>query len=368
MIGAAASVAGLRCVHGSPSMDFQLLKRNWEAFGRDDPLWAVLTEPSRKGGLWDPDEFLATGEREITELFAELNDLGIAAAGGRALDFGCGAGRLTQALAGRFERCDGVDIAASMIAEAERLNRRGDRVDYHVNPSSDLALFGGETFDFVLSYIVLQHMEPRYAKRYIAEFVRVLKVGAIAVFSLPTGLTMPVAAPASAGLPTADPVPTDHMAPSVENPDAPVMEMYGIPPDEVEAVLTAAGARVERRIPDSRGGPGVEGYRYVVRRVNQRVPPLPRPSLSYLAEVIAAVPDRPDTFPPAITRRSGRLGQLELTARRALARALRSVTWVQAEYNREMLRAMTEAHEALLEQDAELRRLESEVARLRDER
>ena len=58
-----------------------------------------------------------------------------------------------------------------MIAAAERLNRRGERVSYHVNPSADLALFEGETFDFVLSYIVLQHMEPRYAKRYIAEFV-----------------------------------------------------------------------------------------------------------------------------------------------------------------------------------------------------
>ena len=44
-------------------MNFDLLKRNWEAFGRDDPLWAVLTEPSRKGGGWDPDEFFATGER-----------------------------------------------------------------------------------------------------------------------------------------------------------------------------------------------------------------------------------------------------------------------------------------------------------------
>jgi SAM-dependent methyltransferase len=346
-------------------MDLQLLKRNWEAFGRDDPLWAVLTEPSRKGGLWDPDEFLATGEQEIAELFAELDSFGIEVDQGSALDFGCGAGRLTQALAGRFDRCDGVDIATSMIAAAERLNRRGERVRYHVNPSADLALFGGETFDFVLSYIVLQHMEPRYAKRYIAEFVRVLKVGAVTVFSLPTGLSAPPLPSVDTEPPLADPGVRDHMAPSLDEPDAPVMEMYGIAPDEVEALLTAAGARIERRIPDSRGGPGVEGYRYVVRRVNERVPALPRPSLAYAAEALAAVPERPDKFPPAITRRSGRLGQLELTARRALARALRSVTWVQAEYDREMLRALTETYEALREQDAELRRLEREVDRLK---
>lgn len=344
-------------------MDFQLLKRNWETFGRDDPLWAVLTEPSRKGGRWDPDEFLATGEQEIAELFAELDAFGITVDQGTALDFGCGAGRLTQALAGRFDRSDGVDIAASMIAAAERLNRHGERVRYHANPSTDLTLFEGETFDFVLSYIVLQHMEPRYAKRYIAEFVRVLKVGAIAVFSLPTGVSAPV--PSTDVAPPSDAGGLDHMAPSLDDPEAPVMEMYGIRPEEVEAVLTAAGARIERRIPDARGGPGVEGYRYVVRRVNERVPALPRPSLAYLGEALAAVPHRPDKFPPVITRRSGRLGQLELTARRALARALRSVTWVQAEYDREMLRALTETHEALREQDAELRRLEGEVERLK---
>jgi SAM-dependent methyltransferase len=349
-------------------MDFELLKRNWEAFGREDPLWAVLTDPSRKGGRWDPDEFLATGEQEVAGVFAELEAFGIAIMDGRALDFGCGAGRLTQALAGRFDHCDGVDIAASMIAAAEQLNRRAERVNYHVNPSADLALFGGETFDFVLSYIVLQHMEPRYAKRYIAEFVRVLKVGAVAVFSLPTGFSAPVAPPGDATPVPAEPGASDHLAPSLDNPDAPVMEMYGIAPDEVEAVLTAAGARIERRVPDRRGGPGVEGFRYFVRRVNERVPPLPRPALSYLEQALQAVPARRDKFPPVITRRRGRVGQLELALRRALGRALRPITWVQADYDRRVLQALNEAKDALREQDAELRRVEREVERLKSDK
>jgi SAM-dependent methyltransferase len=349
-------------------MDFQLLKRNWEAFGRDDPLWAVLTEPTRKGGRWDPDEFLATGEQEVDELFTDLEAFGIEVNRGSALDFGCGAGRLTQALAGRFDQCDGVDVAASMIAAAEQLNRHGERVRYHVNPSADLALFGGETFDFVLSYIVLQHMEPRYSKRYIAEFVRVLKVGAVGVFSLPTGLSTPVVSPADPAPPSAVPTDLDHMAPSPDNPEAPVMEMYGIPSDEVEAVLTAAGATIERRVPDSRGGPGVEGFRYFIRRVNRRVPPLPRAALGYLQQVLQAVPDRPDKFPPVISRRNGRAAGLELRVRRALGRALRPVTWVQAEYDREVLRALVQAYEALGEQDAELRRLDREIVRLKAER
>ncbi len=176
-------------------MEIERLKTNWEAFGRDDPLWAVLTEPTARGGRWDLDEFLARGEHEVAAALAELDQLGASPVRGRALDFGCGVGRLTQALADRFERCDGVDIAGSMIAEARRVNRRGDRVQYHVNDAPDLELFASGTFDFVLSFIVLQHMEPRYATGYIAEFLRVLKPGGVAMFQVPAGVRTPPPAP-----------------------------------------------------------------------------------------------------------------------------------------------------------------------------
>lgn len=169
------------------NVELDSLKRHWEAFGRDDPLWAVLTSPERTGGRWDLDEFLATGVQEVSGVVDELEAFGLTVERRRALDFGCGVGRLTQALADRFDRCDGVDIAASMIDEARRINRHGERVNYHVNASPDLSLFADESFDFVLSLLVLQHMEPRYAKRYIAEFARVLKRGGVAVFQVPTG-------------------------------------------------------------------------------------------------------------------------------------------------------------------------------------
>ena len=172
-------------------MRIDALKEHWEAYGRSDPLWAVLSEPGLQGNRWDLEEFLRRGEREVADYLAELEGNGVQVRYGRALDFGCGVGRLTQALGERFERCDGVDIAASMVEQARRLNRHGDRVAYHVNPASDLHLFPSETFDFVLSIIVLQHMEPRYAKGYIAEFLRVLRPGGIAVFQLPTGHRRP---------------------------------------------------------------------------------------------------------------------------------------------------------------------------------
>ena len=40
-------------------MDLKQLQKNWDEFGKTDPLWAILTSPDRKGGKWDPEEFFA---------------------------------------------------------------------------------------------------------------------------------------------------------------------------------------------------------------------------------------------------------------------------------------------------------------------
>jgi len=57
---------------------------------------------------------------DVATEFAYIESLGVEPSGGRALDFGCGLGRLTQPLAERFDEAVGVDIAASMIEGARR--------------------------------------------------------------------------------------------------------------------------------------------------------------------------------------------------------------------------------------------------------
>jgi SAM-dependent methyltransferase len=127
-----------------------------------------------------------TGVHEIDGVLAWLDELGVVLRTGRALDFGCGVGRLTQALAKKFTLCDGVDIAPSMIERADEINRFGDRCRYHVNDRDDLALFEDATFDFVYSDIVLQHIAPEYSARYVSEFTRILAPGGVVVFQLPS--------------------------------------------------------------------------------------------------------------------------------------------------------------------------------------
>ena len=169
--------------------EFRHLQETWDALGAEDPLWAVLSAPGTRGNRWDPHEFFATGQAEIAALFDDLATRGVAMQHGRALDFGCGVGRLTQALATRFDRVDGVDIAESMIATARRFNRHGDRCTYHVNERADLSLFGDGVFDLIYSRITLQHIPPEFTKRYIIEFARVLSPGGVAVVHIPDGMT-----------------------------------------------------------------------------------------------------------------------------------------------------------------------------------
>jgi SAM-dependent methyltransferase len=164
-------------------------KQDWEELAAEDPLWAVLTEPSRRHGGWDVDEFLRTGHEEIDKLLARGRELGVPAELGRALDFGCGAGRLTRALAGRFRFCVGVDISEGMVAEARRLNAGRARCAFVVNEAAHLRRFPDASFDLVYSTLVLQHLPSRtLAASYVAEFVRLVAPGGVAVFQFPSSL------------------------------------------------------------------------------------------------------------------------------------------------------------------------------------
>lgn len=179
-------------------MEFDALRRTWDRFGEIDPLGAILTEAERTG-RWTAEPFFATGREEIAEVLAILERAGVTLARRRALDFGCGVGRLTQALGEVFEECHGVDVAASMIRHAERFNRLGARVRYHLNERSDLRLFADGGFDFVYSNLVLQHMRPEYAHGYLREFVRILVPKGVLVFQLPAeprAVSAPAALPA----------------------------------------------------------------------------------------------------------------------------------------------------------------------------
>jgi SAM-dependent methyltransferase len=164
----------------------QVLKQDWDHLAKDDPFWAICTDPRKRRGAWDLKEFFATGENEVGTVLQYLFSLKINVDfAAPALDFGCGVGRLTQALAKRFAECTGVDISPTMIQWAEKLNQHGGQCKYFMNDSEQLAGLPDNYFGFVYSSIVLQHIRARYISCYLREFVRVLRPGGILVFQLP---------------------------------------------------------------------------------------------------------------------------------------------------------------------------------------
>lgn len=239
-------------------MNLRALQKNWQLFGSTDPFWAIITDPRKKGNRWDVEEFFRTGVDEAEDILSQVEACRPLPEKRRALDFGCGAGRITQTLGARFEEIQGVDIAASMIALANRYNRLGDRCHYVLNTEPDLRIFPDRHFDLIYSVLTLQHMPPDLARGYLKEFLRVLRPEGALLFQFPAKLKKPPTIPGRAW------ARVYRAWLNTVHADIPQMDMYGIEKDSLVDYLSAHGARVLSVTPDQRAGPDWESYTYVV--------------------------------------------------------------------------------------------------------
>jgi SAM-dependent methyltransferase len=214
------------------------LRETWDSLGREDPMWAVMTQPGKRNA-WNADDFYRTGEVEISTELEWVESIGAdLPAKGIALDFGCGLGRLTQPLAKRFGQAIGVDIATSMIEGARAANGLGDSCRFVVNEREDLSFLDDASVDFVFSHIVLQHMPPPLAERYIREFVRVLKAGRHGYFQMNEYSRNPIKRF------LIEHAPVEQLYWMIRHRSRPPFEMHGCDLGEVRQVLRDAGAEV----------------------------------------------------------------------------------------------------------------------------
>lgn len=231
------------------------LRQDWDMLGVADPYWAILADPSKKGNRWDPEEFMATGVQEIEQALAYAKTLPVRLGHDRALDFGCGLGRLSRALAKHFNRVDGVDISEEMLQRAGVLNRCVSGCRFHHVTTTQLP-FKKRTFDFVYSRLVLQHMNLEFAIAYVKEFMRVLKPGALAVFQAPSRNL--VDGRASVASPVSLPQGTAYV------------EMHAHPREAIERAVASAGGSVLDVRPDNCAGDAFESVCYAATRLARR--------------------------------------------------------------------------------------------------
>ena len=129
----------------------------------------------------DTEEFFDTAAEVISGLNWELKRVPCAnPRARRALEIGCGPGRLMRPMSQFFGEIHGIDVSDEMIRRAEANLRDVPHAHPHHTSGADLAPFADESFDFVYSYAVFQHI-PSFdvVMNYLREARRVLKPGGL---------------------------------------------------------------------------------------------------------------------------------------------------------------------------------------------
>jgi trans-aconitate methyltransferase len=155
--------------------------RDWEEMAAIDPFWAIMSSPEKRFRNWELEEFLSTGQEEVFSLMEAADKLGLPKERRRAIDFGCGVGRLTRALRSHFPECYGIDISEGMLERARELTP-----ECQFRQANDLRSFPDRHADLIYSSMVLQHQPNKeQAAALITEMVRVLAPAGLLVFQMP---------------------------------------------------------------------------------------------------------------------------------------------------------------------------------------
>ena len=97
--------------------------KDWQLIAKEDPYWGVLSDERFRGkqlGQENRAEFFESGERYVADVLGLVNTHLGGVALDRALDFGCGVGRLAIPIAKRFREVVGADISEDMLGLTAR--------------------------------------------------------------------------------------------------------------------------------------------------------------------------------------------------------------------------------------------------------
>ena len=153
------------------------MRDDWNKRAREDANFYVAF--GRRGQ--DASEFFDTAREVVLGLREELKRLPPAdPRSRRALEIGCGPGRIIKHIHSWFGEIHGVDVSDEMIAMA-RQNLEGiPHAHVHATNGSKLDQFASDSFDFIYSYAVFQHIPSKEVVfSYLEEAHRVLKPGGI---------------------------------------------------------------------------------------------------------------------------------------------------------------------------------------------
>ncbi|MEI9973796.1 MAG: methyltransferase domain-containing protein [Ignavibacteriota bacterium] len=171
-------------VGATPERQAKMLERDWDARARENARHFVATGKTE----WADDEFFASGERTVSDHIRTdtINICQEKSPGEmRVLEIGCGAGRVTRALAQMFGEVHAVDVSGEMVRLAQLAVRDCPNAHVYRNNGIDLQVVPQLPFDFAFSSLVFQHIpSSEIIHSYVRETHRLLSPGALFKFQV----------------------------------------------------------------------------------------------------------------------------------------------------------------------------------------
>jgi|SRR5579863_4791620 len=168
----------------------QKMRADWDQRARENARYFVDTANAQ----WTDEEFFASGEKTLAEeILTDLGNICQGKAPGemRVLEIGCGAGRVTRALARFFGEVHAVDVSGEMVLLAKQALKDQPNASVYQNNGKDLTVIPDIAFDFAFSSIVFQHIPSReIIENYVHEVNRLLRPGALFKFQVQGASTM----------------------------------------------------------------------------------------------------------------------------------------------------------------------------------
>ena len=155
------------------------LREAWDRRARENARHYVATGNPE----WSDEEFFHSGELTVSHYI--LTDMGDICQGKdpksmRVLEIGCGAARVTRALAQLFGEVHAVDISGEMVERARQVLAPFPNAHAYQNNGMDLSVVPAVPFDFAFSTIVFQHIPSlEIIENYMREVSRLLRPGAL---------------------------------------------------------------------------------------------------------------------------------------------------------------------------------------------
>jgi SAM-dependent methyltransferase len=161
------------------------MQQDWDARARENARYYVATGNEN----WTDEDFFQSGERTVSEeIGTDMINICQGKAPGemKVLEIGCGAGRVTRALARIFGEVHGVDVSGEMVRLAMQSLRDCPNAFVYQNNGKDLSVLPDNVvFDFAFSTIVFQHIPSREViETYVREVHRRLRPGALFKFQV----------------------------------------------------------------------------------------------------------------------------------------------------------------------------------------